>query len=159
MVFVAIKLVVAACGYWTVQIRKRTCLCVCVVLVWLTDEIINGRAKIMMMDWKLKYEVDIRQDAIRRSTAVHTGKVTEHFIPFMKGFGYNVRDVRFVGSPIDLIVFDGHYDQSDEITILFIEVKTGKSKLSAAQRKIKDAVLNNRVQWREMGNDIELPKD
>ena len=111
------------------------------------------------MDWKLKYEVDIRQDAIRRSTAVHTGKVTEHFIPFMKGFGYNVRDVRFVGSPIDLIVFDGHYDQSDEITILFIEVKTGKSKLSAAQRKIKDAVLNNRVQWREMGNDIELPKD
>lgn len=33
--------------------------------------------------WKTEYETVIRQDAIGRSKAVITGKVTEHLIPYM----------------------------------------------------------------------------
>jgi predicted Holliday junction resolvase-like endonuclease len=35
------------------------------------------------------------------------GKVTEHFIPDLPDFAYNPKDARFLGSPVDFIVFDG----------------------------------------------------
>ncbi|MBK7599648.1 MAG: hypothetical protein IPJ07_14450 [Acidobacteria bacterium] len=94
-------------------------------------------------------EVSIRQDAIFRSQAVIRGKITEHLAPYMPLFPYNPKDVRFVGSPIDFIVFDGADD--DYINeIVFLEVKSGNSSLNPRQRKIKEAVLNGRVVWREL---------
>lgn len=114
---------------------------------------LQKEAKLMLKEWTILNEASIRADAIKRSTAVHTGKVTEHFIPFMKGFPYNVKDARFIGSPIDLIIFDGHNEQR-EITIVFTEVKTGKSKLSPAQQRIKEAVLSQRVRWWETGGEF-----
>ena len=125
----------------------------------LTDRDVDNRAKLMLLQWKIEYEAAIREDAIKRSTAVHLGKITEHFIPFMSAFPYNTKDVRFVGSPIDLIIFDGHNEQRDKIEIIIVEVKTGKSKLSQPQQKIKDAVLNGRVRWLETGGDFGEKKD
>jgi predicted Holliday junction resolvase-like endonuclease len=62
----------------------------------------------------------------------------------------NPWDARFIGSPIDLIVFDGLTEIKEEITIYFIEVKTGKSTLSEAQRKIWQAIVNKRIDWRQI---------
>lgn len=64
-------------------------------------------------------------------------------------FPYNPKEVRFVGSPIDLIVFDG-LDEGELRDIIFLEVKTGNSSLSNRQRQIKDAILAGRVLWREL---------
>lgn len=60
---------------------------------------------------------------------------------------FNPRDARFIGSPIDLIVFDGVSDKKDKIDIYFIEVKTGNSALSQTQKKIRDAIEAHRVYW------------
>ena len=49
----------------------------------------------------------IREDAIRKSEAVIRGKVTETLIPFFPDFAYDPKDVRFLGTPVDLVVFDG----------------------------------------------------
>lgn len=111
-------------------------------------------AKQLLEEWKRQYEKAFRDDAIKRSTAVNLGKVTEHFIPFMSGFPYNPKDVRFLGSPIDLIIFDGHSDKKDEITIYMCEVKTGGSKLSYAQQRIREAVLAQRVKWIELNGEF-----
>ena len=102
--------------------------------------------------WKMEYEMVIRQDAIKKSQAVTIGKVTEHMVPYFSGvFPYNPKEARFIGSPIDLIVFDGMETTPENISIHFIEVKTATSTLSPKQRAIKYAVLNKRVEWKELG--------
>lgn len=101
--------------------------------------------------WKIEYETVIRQDAIKKSQAVTIGKVTEHIIPYFSGvFPYNPKEARFIGSPIDLIVFDGMETDPEHTTIHFIEVKTATSSLTPKQRAIKYAILNKRVAWKEL---------
>ena len=101
--------------------------------------------------WKIEYETVIRQDAIKKSQAVTIGKVTEHVIPYFSGiFPYNPKEARFIGSPIDLIVFDGMETDLENITVHFIEVKTNTSALTPKQRAIKYAILNKRVEWKEL---------
>jgi predicted Holliday junction resolvase-like endonuclease len=41
-----------------------------------------------------------------RSRAVTTGKVLEHFAPHLSDFPYNPQDARFIGNPVDYVVFD-----------------------------------------------------
>ena len=101
--------------------------------------------------WKIEYETVIRQDAVKKSQAVTIGKVTEHIIPYFSGvFPYNPKEARFIGSPIDLIVFDGMETDPENVTVHFIEVKTATSALTPKQRAIKYAVLNKRVEWKEL---------
>lgn len=102
-----------------------------------------------LREWKSEEEANIRQDAITRSQAVIIGKVTEQVIPFHQAFPYNPKDVRFIGSPIDLIVFDGASD-GDVDRIILLEVKSGNASLSTRQRRIRDAVEQGRVVWQEL---------
>ena len=99
--------------------------------------------------WIIKYEMFYRQDAINRSQSVILGKVTEHLIPFHQNFPFNPKEARFIGSPIDMIVFDG-IENEGVVDIYILEIKTGKSTLSKRQRLIRDAVENGRVTWREL---------
>ena len=108
-------------------------------------------AKAYFEQWKMEYETVIRQDAIKKSQAVTIGKVTEHMVPYFSGvFPYNPKEARFIGSPIDLIVFDGMETEPENTTIHFIEVKTASSTLTPKQRAIKYAILNKRVEWKEL---------
>jgi hypothetical protein len=79
--------------------------------------------------------------------------VTEHLAPYLPDFPYDPRDVRFLGAPVDLIIFDG-MTENDLRKIVFLEVKTGSSGLSRRERKIRDAIQEGRVSWRE----FRLPK-
>ena len=94
-------------------------------------------------------EREARKRAVARSTAVTRGQAFEHLAPFMDDFGYNPRDARFLGSPIDLVVFDG-LSESDVREIVFLEIKTGQSQLSARERAVQKAVDEQRVTWREL---------
>lgn len=104
------------------------------------------KAELLFEEWKQRYEKEIRRDAIEKSKAVITGKVTEHLIPYLPEFKYNPKDTRFIGSPIDLIVFDG-LDEGDLRKIVFVEIKSGKSTLSKRERLIRDAIEHGRVEW------------
>jgi predicted Holliday junction resolvase-like endonuclease len=99
--------------------------------------------------WKSRHEQTIRQDAIQRSQAVTLGRITEHFIPYLPDFSYNPKDARFIGSPIDFVVFDGLTD-GDVRKVVFVEIKTGASNLSTRERRIRDAVRAGNVEWREL---------
>ncbi|HVG40307.1 MAG TPA: Holliday junction resolvase-like protein [Chitinophagaceae bacterium] len=101
--------------------------------------------------WKIEYETIIRQDAIKKSQAVTIGKVTEHIFPFFGSvFPYNPKEARFIGSPIDLIVFHNTESDLENVSIHFIEVKTASSTLTPKQKAIKFAVLNKRIEWKEL---------
>ena len=89
----------------------------------------------------------IRADAIKKSTAVVKGKVAEQLVPFGTDFGYNPRDARFLGSPIDFLVFEG-LTEGDVTRIVFIEVKTGQSaRLSQREKQVQTAIENGEVDY------------
>ncbi|HRQ55032.1 MAG TPA: Holliday junction resolvase-like protein [Ignavibacteriaceae bacterium] len=116
---------------------------------------ISNAANVMLQKWKIENEAAIRQDAINRSYSVNLGKITEHLIPFHINFPFNPKDARFIGSPIDMIVFDGHSDNKEDIIIYIVEIKTGNSKLTEIQKKIKEATINGNIRWYEINPDIE----
>jgi len=99
--------------------------------------------------WKTRYTRAVRHDAIQRSLAVTAGKVYEQLVPYLPDFPFNPKDVRFLGSPVDFVVFDGLSD--GQITrIVFVEVKTGVAELSTRERRVRDAVRDSRVEWYEL---------
>ena len=63
----------------------------------------------------------------------------------------NPADARFIGSPVDYIIFDGLTEVADEksreIRIVFMDVKKGTGSLTRTQRVIKKAVENKAVSW------------
>jgi len=99
--------------------------------------------------WKGRYTRTIREDAILRSQAVITGRVSEQLLPFLPGFRFNPKDARFLGSPVDFVVFDG-LDEGALRRVLFVEVKTGDADLSARERQVRDAVRGGAVEWIEL---------
>ena len=85
-------------------------------------------------------EKRIRADAIKKSKEVVTGKVAEQLVPFREDFPYNPRDCRFLGGPIDLIIFDGLTEGALE-QIVLVEVKTGRTgALSRRERQVRNIV-------------------
>jgi predicted Holliday junction resolvase-like endonuclease len=113
------------------------------------SEVLMKQAAVNLEQWKVEAEKAIRQDAIDKSASVTMGKMTEHMVPYLPGFGFNPADARFIGSPIDLIVFDGL--GNDEVKkIVFVEIKTGVSTLSTRERLVRDAIIAKNVEWIEV---------
>jgi predicted Holliday junction resolvase-like endonuclease len=56
----------------------------------------------------------------------------------------NPDEIVFIGSPIDLISFTD-IDTKDDISIDFLEIKTGNSTLNKKQKLIRDAIFSKRV--------------
>ena len=104
-------------------------------------------ADLYSREWKMQEEGRIRKDAIAKSEAVIRGKVTEHLIPFFPDFPYNPQDARFLGTPVDFIVFDG-LSSGDVKSVIFVEVKSGKTPaLSSRERKVRDCIQAGNVRY------------
>lgn len=99
--------------------------------------------------WKAQYSRHIRRDAVRRSQATIAGQIHEQLLPYLPEFAYNPKDARFLGSPVDLVIFDG-LDAGQLQRIVFVEVKTGQSNLTGRERQIRDAIRSGRVIWEEL---------
>jgi predicted Holliday junction resolvase-like endonuclease len=89
----------------------------------------------------------VTQETLKRSSATLKGQIGERFAPFVPGFGYQPADARFLGSPIDYVVFDGLTDGQIK-GVVFVEVKTGAIPLTTFQRQVKEAIAGKRVVWR-----------
>lgn len=92
---------------------------------------------------------NIRKDAVKRSKAVIGGQVAEQIAPFLPDFPANPSDARFIGKPVDFIVFSGLSETEKIDEILFVEVKTGKSALSEREKEVKKAVEKGNVRYVE----------
>ncbi len=90
----------------------------------------------------------IRKDATTRSRAVLEGQFTEQLAPYLPDFPYAPTEVRFIGKPIDFIVFKG-MEHKNINEVVFVEVKTGNSKLSTTERNLRETILKGNVSWKE----------
>jgi predicted Holliday junction resolvase-like endonuclease len=86
------------------------------------QEMAQREANVQLQQWITAKEGEIRKDAISRSRSVTVGKVSEQLVPYLPGFGYNPKDARFLGSPVDFLVFDG-LDEGELRGLVFVEVK------------------------------------
>ena len=95
-----------------------------------------------------------RADAIARSRAVLAGNFSEQLAPYLPDFPFNPSECKFIGKPVDFIVFHG-LDEKNVTGVSFVEVKSGKSKLSGTEKSVKDAIEKKHVQW----IDYRVPED
>lgn len=85
-------------------------------------------------------DLNQRTRSLKKQSEVRLGQIIEQAAPFLDQFNYDVKKCQFLGQPIDYVVFE-------EDEIIFVEVKTGKSRLSKKQQKIKENIENKRVKF------------
>jgi predicted Holliday junction resolvase-like endonuclease len=117
---------------------------------WQTGELerlSQEKATVLFECWRTREEESIRSDAVKRSESVTRGKITEHLVPFFPLFPYDPRDARFLGSPIDLVIFDG-LSEGGIREIVFAEIKTSRNpSLSRREREVRECVNERRVRY------------
>jgi predicted Holliday junction resolvase-like endonuclease len=112
------------------------------------EQLSSDKARILFDGWKNREEEEIRSDAVKRSHAVTRGKITEHLIPYFPDFPYNPKDARFLGSPVDLIVFDG-LSEEEIRQIVFVEIKASRNPaLSRREREVRTCIEEKRIGYR-----------
>lgn len=116
--------------------------------IYIGKKLVERHYKARLGEWIFDKEKEIREDAVKRSRLVLGGKFIEQLAPYLPGFKYDPTDARFVGSPIDFIVFDG-LSKGEPGKIVFVEVKSGESRLSKKERKVKEIVERKKVEWEE----------
>ena len=99
--------------------------------------------------WKRDHTKGVRRDAVHRSQAATLGKVYEQLIPYLPDFRWNPKDARFIGAPVDFLIFDG-LSEGHVRAVIFVEVKTGTSSMNARERQVRDAIIGRRVEWHQL---------
>jgi len=87
--------------------------------------------------YKAEYDKVLHQ---KKSSEVRLGKVAENMAPFFDAWPYDPNNFRFLGNPVDGIQFT-------EDSVIFIEIKSGKARLSSSQKLIKDLVRRGKVEF------------
>ncbi|HIH38358.1 hypothetical protein J4460_05220 [Candidatus Woesearchaeota archaeon] len=90
----------------------------------------------------------LRKEAVEKSRAVLSGQFSEQLAPYLPDFSYKPTECKFLGKPVDFIVFKGLDDKNVE-EIVFVEVKSGGSTMSTTERRVRDAVVGKKVRWEE----------
>jgi predicted Holliday junction resolvase-like endonuclease len=115
---------------------------------------IEARYRAELETWKLEAAGEIRKDSVNRARSTLKGKIAEQMAPLLPEFTFNPADARFIGSPVDYIIFDGLTDVADEkkkdIRIIFMDIKNGTGNLTRTQRVIRDAVADKKVSWKTL---------
>ena len=100
--------------------------------------------------WRQAEEAAIREETARRSESVLRGRITEQLAPLLATFAFDPADARFLGTPVDFVVFDGLTEVDSGRaralrSITLVDVKTGTAGLSTIQRRIRDCLAQGRV--------------
>ena len=89
-----------------------------------------------------------RKDAIMKSRAVLGGQFSEQLAPYLPNFKYLPTECKFLGKPIDFLVFKG-MDEKKIDEVVFVEVKSGNAKLNQHEKNLKETIDKKRVRWIE----------
>jgi len=106
----------------------------------------QGR-KMEAAEWEGGKLESIIKTRLKQSRAVLGGLVSEQIAPLLPDFPYDPGDCRFIGKPVDFIVFKGMNEQNIS-ELVFLEVKSGSSKsLNQQEKKLRETIQAGRVRW------------
>jgi predicted Holliday junction resolvase-like endonuclease len=117
------------------------------------EEVFEEKFKALFEQWKIENEKTVREDALTRSRLVLKGKIAEQLAPLFKFFGHNPSDARFIGDPVDYVIFENYTKvkervEDEPITIILADVKTGKAELTYEQKRIKEGIEKGLVKFK-----------
>lgn len=128
----------------------------------------NGRIKAEYEQYIAELELEHQQAltqaqkrSVNTSRAVLKGKMAEQFAPILPEFQYLPSDAKFMGDPVDYIIFDGYTDFRDgdgtaeDINIILLDVKSGGARLTKGQQAIAQAVQQGNVRFETLRVDFE----
>ena len=105
--------------------------------------------------------LDAQKRSVNTSRAVLKGKMAEQFAPILPEFRYLPSDAKFLGDPVDYVVFDGYTNfrdgdgTVDDIEVILLDIKSGGARLSKGQQAIAQAVREGRVRFETLRIDFE----
>ena len=105
----------------------------------------NGNLEKRNVDLEKKRKL-ATEKAVITTKAVNIGKNLERALPTIRDFKWTVPDSKFLGDPIDLLVFNG-LSMGKVDSMSFVEVKSGNAKLNNHQKSIRDAIVDHRVSY------------
>ena len=127
----------------------------------------NGRVKAEYERYIAELELDHQQAltsaqkrSVNTSRAVLKGKMAEQMAPIMPEFQYLPSDAKFLGDPVDYVVFDGYTDlrdgegRAEDIEVVLIDIKSGGARLTKGQQAIAQAIRDGRVRFETVRIDF-----
>lgn len=104
--------------------------------------------------------IQAQKRSVNTSRAVLKGKIAEQFAPILPEFDYLPSDAKFLGDPVDYIIFDGYSEfreglrSADEIQIILLDIKSGNARLHQGQQAIAKAIQQRRVSFQTLHIDF-----
>lgn len=104
--------------------------------------------------------IQAQKRSVNTSRAVLKGKIAEQFAPILPEFDYLPSDAKFLGDPVDYIIFDGYSEfreglrSADEIQIILLDIKSGHARLHQGQQAIAKAIQQRRVSFQTLHIDF-----
>lgn len=128
----------------------------------------NGRIKAeyerYIAELQLEHQQQLTQAqkrSVNTSRAVLKGKMAEQLAPILPEFTYLPSDAKFLGDPVDYVVFEGYTDfrdgqgRAEDISIVLIDIKSGGARLTKGQQAIAQAIDEGRVRFETIRIDFE----
>ena len=128
----------------------------------------NGRVKAEYEQYIAELELEHQQAlvsaqkrSVNTSRAVLKGKMAEQLAPIMPEFQYLPSDAKFLGDPVDYVVFDGYSDfrdgegRAEDIEVVLIDIKSGGARLTKGQQAIAQGIAQGRVRFETIRIDFD----
>lgn len=105
-----------------------------------------GALRMLKEDPKAKKLItDARREGAQKSRTALLGTLFERLAPFARNFAHDPNDLRPILNPVDFVCFDGLTASRKVERVTIIEVKSGTSTPTPAQRSIEAAIQDRRV--------------
>lgn len=125
---------------------------------------IQAEYEVRISELKRKHQKELRlvqSRSVNSSRAILKGKMAEQFAPIFPEFEYLPSDAKFLGDPVDYIVFNGYNafrdgdGRADEIEVVLIDIKSGNARLTKGQQAIADAIKKGRIRFETIRVEFE----
>ncbi len=99
--------------------------------------------------------------SLNTSRATIKGRIAEQFAPMLPEFNYLPSDAKFLGDPVDYVIFNGYTEWRDgnlaaeDIEVVLMDIKSGGARLSKGQLAIEQAVKQGRVRFETLRIQID----
>jgi predicted Holliday junction resolvase-like endonuclease len=95
-----------------------------------------------------KKKVSTQKRVETTTGSVNMGFILERLAPVLEHFPFDKNDCRSVFDPIDYVIFEGLQKTGKVQKIFFVDIKSGKAKLKANQKAIKQMIEQKKVEFK-----------
>ncbi len=118
----------------------------------------NTQAKQLLNEKKEELKIQREEIGKKKATtqkrvetttgSVNMGFILERLAPVLEHFPFDKNDCRSLFDPIDYVIFEGLQKTGKVQKIFFVDIKSGKAKLKANQKAIKQMIEQKKVEFK-----------